>query len=239
MQTTTHDLSLEGVTVRALEPPAAGTSVQLRFYLPGNQSAECTATVREQLDGKESGFRAAFTAFEGQANEQLAALVSAHASGGWRTPVPLGGLYPQNLTSAPVPLPAGKEDPPSATQSSSGGVNRRGFARHRARFVVRFETVQEFVLQYAANISAGGVFVATEVPPPMDTIVTVVLELPGTGQPVSARGQIVHRVSPEEAQARGTDAGAGVQFIDADDAFREAIDRAIDHILVESQKDKA
>jgi len=42
---------------------------------------------------------------------------------------------------------------------------------------------------------------------------------------------VVHRVSPEEAAATQTDAGAGVQFIDADDMFRGGIDRAIEHIL--------
>ena len=109
--------------------------------------------------------------------------------------------------------------------------NRRSFPRHRSRFVVRFDSVQDFVLEYAANISAGGVFVATEFPPPMDSVISVTLELPGEAQPVIARAQVVHRVSAEEAAKGGGQAGAGVQFIDADDSFREGIDRAIETIL--------
>ena len=96
--------------------------------------------------------------------------------------------------------------------------------------------MQDFVLQYAANISAGGVFINTDFPPAMDSVITVVLELPGATSPVTARAQVVHRVTTEEAAATQTDAGAGVQFIDADDAFREGIDRAIEFILAENAK---
>jgi uncharacterized protein (TIGR02266 family) len=111
------------------------------------------------------------------------------------------------------------------------GRNRRSFPRYRARFAVRFSSVQDFVLEYAANISAGGVFVVTDFPPAMDSIITVVLELPDGGAPVSCKAQVVHLVSKEEAQERGVQAGAGVQFVEADDAFRERIDQTISQIL--------
>jgi uncharacterized protein (TIGR02266 family) len=91
--------------------------------------------------------------------------------------------------------------------------------------------VQDFVLEYAANISAGGVFVHTEDPPPLKTVVQVEMELPGGADPVPARGMIVHRVTKQEAEQRGTLAGVGVQFVDADDQFRQRIDAAIAHIL--------
>jgi len=38
-------------------------------------------------------------------------------------------------------------------------------------------------------------------------------------------------VTPQEAQARRTMPGMGVQFVDADDEFRDRINAAIDHIL--------
>ncbi len=87
------------------------------------------------------------------------------------------------------------------------------------------------MLEYAANISAGGVFVHTEAPPPLKTVVRVEMELPGSKQPVAARGVVVHRVLLEEATAKSSIPGMGVQFIDADDRFRDRIDDAIDHIL--------
>ena len=42
---------------------------------------------------------------------------------------------------------------------------------------------------------------------------------------------VVHRVAAEEAKARKTAAGVGVQFVDSTDEFRERIDRAIEFIL--------
>ena len=92
-------------------------------------------------------------------------------------------------------------------------------------------TVQDFVLEYAANISAGGVFVETENPPELRAVVTVTMELPDRGTPVEAKGVVVHRVLPRDAKARKTAPGAGVQFVDSTDEFRERIDRAIEFIL--------
>ena len=111
---------------------------------------------------------------------------------------------------------------------------RRAFPRVSARFAVRFATVQDFVLEYAANISAGGVFVQTWEPPALETVVRVEMELPGSG-PVQARGRVVHRVSREDAVRRGTTPGMGVQFIEATDEFREKIDSAIEYIIKQQQ----
>ncbi|MFL5408183.1 MAG: TIGR02266 family protein, partial [Myxococcales bacterium] len=94
-----------------------------------------------------------------------------------------------------------------------------------------FSSNKAFVVEYAENISAGGVFVHTEQPPAMDTIVTVSLHLPGNDLPVEAKAVVVHRVSKEEAGKGGKSPGMGVQFVDSSDEFREAIDRAIEHIL--------
>jgi uncharacterized protein (TIGR02266 family) len=113
----------------------------------------------------------------------------------------------------------------------ASGANRRVFPRYDASFAVRFATVQDFVLEYAANISAGGVFVHTKSPPDMDTIISVIMELPGGGPPVDAKAQVVHRVTPEQARARKTLPGVGVQFTDLNESLKQRIDRAIAHIL--------
>jgi len=255
VQTTSQAISTEGAWIRCLEAPPLETEVKLRIYLPSSSAvAEFTARVERIIEGAESGFWAVFTSAEPNSRERLSALISAHEGGPWRTPVPLGALFPRLLDAKepPLPLPAPSPaslaiaeplaeasngtGPSSPGSGSNEGLNRRGFPRHRARFLVRFESVQEFVLQYAANISAGGVFISTDFPPAMDSVITVVLELPGQPAPVTARAQVVHRVTPEQAVAAKTEAGAGVQFIDADDAFRAGIDAAIEYILAENLK---
>ncbi|HTO98347.1 MAG TPA: PilZ domain-containing protein, partial [Myxococcales bacterium] len=78
---------------------------------------------------------------------------------------------------------------------------------------------------------AGGVFVQTDNPPPLKTVVQVEMELPGGAGAVPARGMVVHRVTRQEAEEKGTMAGMGVQFMDADDQFRQRMDDAIAHLL--------
>ena len=92
---------------------------------------------------------------------------------------------------------------------------RRAFPRYETRFAVRFSTVQDFVLEYAANISAGGVFVHTVEPLPLKTVVSIEMQLPGSDAPVSAKGMVVHRVTAGDAAQRGTLPGMGVQFVEA------------------------
>jgi type IV pilus assembly protein PilZ len=104
--------------------------------------------------------------------------------------------------------------------------DRRATPRYAARFAVRFGTVDEFRLEYATNISAGGLFIRADDPPAMDTVVTVVLELPG-GAPVEGKAVVVHRVTPEEAAHRKVDPGIGVQFVHGDDQFRDRIDQFV------------
>jgi uncharacterized protein (TIGR02266 family) len=105
-------------------------------------------------------------------------------------------------------------------------IDRRATARYAARFAVRFGTVDEFKREYATNISAGGLFIRTEAPPDMSSVIDVVLELPG-GDPVEGKALVVHRISAEDAARLNVEPGAGVQFVEGDDKFRERIDRFV------------
>ena len=208
VQTTTRELSRAGVLVRCLTPPPIGAELELKLFLPGaRQAMEARGIVREHSRaGEDPGFWAEFASLDEAQKTQLGELLGRRRRAGGATPIGAVAVLPQ-------------EDP------------RRAFPRYKARFAVRFATVQDFVLEYAANISAGGVFVHTEQPPPLKTVVQVEMELPGGGGPVPARGIVVHRVTRQDADQKGTLPGVGVQFMDADDAFRQRIDAAIEHIL--------
>ena len=214
VQTTTRELATDGVFVRCLASPPLGAAIAMRLYLPGAREAvSATGLVREvtvegAVDSKEAGFWAEFLELEAAAQTRIDEALRRRQRAAEATPI--GAIALQ---------PASADDP------------RRSFRRYTARFAVRFASVQEFVVEYAENISAGGVFVQTLDPPPMNSIIRVEMELPGGGPPVPARALVVHRVTPEEARERGVLPGVGVQFVDADDRFRERIDAAIEHIL--------
>jgi len=106
----------------------------------------------------------------------------------------------------------------------------RGFQRFHTQFTVRFRTAREFVREHAQNISRGGVFIQPRTPPQLDEVITVQLELPDGGAAATASGLVMHRVTPEEAEQQGIVPGIGVQFLDADDQFRERIDRYVEQL---------
>jgi uncharacterized protein (TIGR02266 family) len=114
-----------------------------------------------------------------------------------------------------------------AAVPEEGGQERRVLRRYPVKLVVRFGTLDQLRKEHATNISAGGMFIKTNEPPRMDETVQVAIDLPGGGRPIEATATVVHRVTPEEARARGTDPGVGVQFVEADDRFRERIDELI------------
>jgi type IV pilus assembly protein PilZ len=210
IQTTTRELSAEGVFVRSLQPPEPGTQVALRMYLPGHGEADdALGVVRGVREHPESGFWAEFVTLDAEVSARIHELLQRRATA----------------------AKAGPATPIGAVKLKRSDDTRRAFPRYEARFQVGWSTVQDFVLEYAANISVGGVFVQTETPPELDQIVTVSLSLPGSGTPVETKGVIVHRVTREQADERNVVPGMGVQFLDSSDEFRGAIERAIDHIL--------
>jgi uncharacterized protein (TIGR02266 family) len=101
------------------------------------------------------------------------------------------------------------------------GPELRTFDRFPVRLKVRFRTAQEFVDEHATNLSRGGIFIRSDDPPPINSSVEVEVFLPDGGAPVSSAGLVVHQVLP----GGKIEAGAGVQFVDASDVFRDRIDR--------------
>lgn len=105
----------------------------------------------------------------------------------------------------------------------------RTYGRYPVKLSVRFRTSTEFVQEHALNLSRGGIFIRSDDPPQVDSVVDVELQLPDGGAPVMSAGIVVHRQAPATSKI----AGAGVQFVDASDAFRERIDRYMDSLLKE------
>jgi hypothetical protein len=62
----------------------------------------------------------------------------------------------------------------------------------------------------------------------------VQLELPDGGPVAVTSGLVMHRVTVAEAEQQGLVPGIGVQFLDADDQFRERIDRYLEQLSAAS-----
>ncbi|MEO1227581.1 MAG: FHA domain-containing protein [Myxococcota bacterium] len=81
------------------------------------------------------------------------------------------------------------------------------------------------------DISKGGLFVETKVPPPSGTRLEVQLETPaGT---IQLEGTVVHVLTPEMTASFGGQPGVGIQFMDLDPGTREAIQAYVEGLAQE------
>lgn len=106
--------------------------------------------------------------------------------------------------------------------AASHEKDNRRHQRFAVRLQVRFKTALDFVVEYAENLSAGGVFVRGAHRLEALSEAEVVIVLPGYGE-FTVRGKVAHIVSPELAAVSGRRPGAGLEIIQAPDGFREAI----------------
>ena len=219
MQTTTSRLSAEGVFIRCLVSPKEGSQISLTIAIPEVSGAfDASGTVTERVDrregGKDLGF---FVQFVEVKTEMRAKLESFMRSKG------IGATAPR----VPPRPPVRSAQPPASEQPGL----QRAFARLPARLQVGWASPKEFLVTYSENISRGGIFVTTNVPPQLREIVELLLELPDNEDPARTMAEVVQRVTVEEAKATGRTAGAGLQFVGSDESFRARLDACIDHLL--------
>lgn len=94
----------------------------------------------------------------------------------------------------------------------TSATGRRQQSRYQASLEVAFRDFPELHLEYAANISRGGMFVRTRSPPPVRSRVRLVVRLPN-GEAVEADAEVVHVISEVDAVRTGAAPGAGLQFL--------------------------
>ena len=109
----------------------------------------------------------------------------------------------------------------------------RAHPRHLTRIRVRFATAREFVVRYAYDISAGGLFVSRPEPFPLGEVVKLSLELPDGSPPIAADAVVVRCVTAEQAEASGKEAGNGLQFAGGNDELRARLDAFIERLARE------
>jgi len=203
MQSTTSRISPESAFVRALVAPREGAKMSLRLTLPGAQlPLQLTGTLTEVVPPGVPGKEAGFWVRFDE--------LDAH------TRRNLDALLARRRAVQPTPqLP----------------IERRSFGRVAVRLRVGWASRRAFLAVYSANISQGGVFVATPAPPALREVIELQLDLPDGEPPARTQAEVVQRITVEEARASGRVAGAGLQFIGSDDDFRRRLDACIEKLV--------
>jgi uncharacterized protein (TIGR02266 family) len=102
-------------------------------------------------------------------------------------------------------------------------VERRRSPRSPLVVRVAYSTVDALFSEFSRNINEGGLFIETDTPPPTDTRVALEFQLPGSEEPIQARGRVawIRPASPEGP------AGMGVEFEHLGSDARRHIDALV------------
>jgi uncharacterized protein (TIGR02266 family) len=92
---------------------------------------------------------------------------------------------------------------------------------------VRFKsaTVDEFIEQYAKNISRGGIFINTKDPLPVGTLLKFEIQLKDESPIINGVGRVVWKRSPGDGSHGEAPAGMGIKFIRMDPECRATVER--------------
>ena len=105
-------------------------------------------------------------------------------------------------------------------------MSRRELLRVDAKVEVEFKTFDQFYREYTKNISKGGLFIKTRQPLPQQSVLEIMLKLPGE-KPLSLVGEVVHCIDNETAASNGWDPGIGIHFVDFEEASHQALDKYV------------
>lgn len=104
---------------------------------------------------------------------------------------------------------------------------RRQRRRLPIRVEVSYQTLDEFLQDFSANLSIGGIFIQTESPLKEGTRFRLEFTLPGDERPICAVGVVCWVAAPERVQSSRVP-GMGISFADLSRADENRIHRWLD-----------
>jgi uncharacterized protein (TIGR02266 family) len=101
------------------------------------------------------------------------------------------------------------------------GNERRAQDRHPIRLQVEYECLEDFLTDYSANLSVGGMFIETARPLPLGTRFRLRFTLPGFDAPVDSEAEV--RWVLDEDLGGPLPRGMGVRFKGMDPSLQARI----------------
>ena len=111
----------------------------------------------------------------------------------------------------------------SLPRAAASSAERRKSPRADVVVRVNYQTVDDLFSEFARNINEGGLFVETERPHPVGTLVTLQFQIPGSEDPIKVHGLVV-RISEGSASEPP---GMGIEFGDLDGDARQHINELV------------
>jgi uncharacterized protein (TIGR02266 family) len=102
-------------------------------------------------------------------------------------------------------------------------VERRRSERTPVVVRIEYATVDALFSEFTRNINEGGVFIETDTPAPLDAVVQLHFQLPGSREPLKVAGRVV-RLEPQGGE---DPPGMGLEFESLSAADRARIDALV------------
>ncbi|MFY2561262.1 MULTISPECIES: TIGR02266 family protein [Myxococcus] len=96
---------------------------------------------------------------------------------------------------------------------------------------VAYRSVAGFVTDWAVNLSKGGLYINTDKPLPVDTVVKLLVTLPGAHFPVELKGRVTRTNALGAAPSQLP--GMAVEFLDVDEDKRSRIGEFVERLRSE------
>jgi uncharacterized protein (TIGR02266 family) len=115
----------------------------------------------------------------------------------------------------------------SAGPTSAGEDEKRRAARAPLSLLVqfRFDSVEDFVAEYASDLSTRGVFIRTDQPREQGALVYLLFTLKDGSRLIEGLGRVIRSVAPGAAETGA--AGMGIEFLNFDEESMEVIERIV------------
>ena len=103
-------------------------------------------------------------------------------------------------------------------------LNEQRYPRMPLNMLVQFRLhdMDEFMRDFAVNLSAGGIFIRSTTPQPEGTLLYLQFRLESGDSLIEGMGKVIHVNPPEHASP-----GMGIEFINLDKASRHLIDSIV------------
>ncbi len=102
-------------------------------------------------------------------------------------------------------------------------LERRRTTRVPLVVCVKYSTVDALFTEFTRNINEGGMFIATDQPPALNSSVTLQFSLPGDAGPIKVGGRVTRVSDGQDGQPRGI----GVEFDSLDPEARDRVNSVV------------
>jgi len=104
---------------------------------------------------------------------------------------------------------------------------------------LRFPDVERFRVFSTKDLSTGGIFVVSDTPKPVGSLVQVVMYPPGIELGLPLYGEVVWAISPAEAASAGRGPGMGIRFLELDEEAHGSLIDLVDTVMNAFEESRA